>query len=94
MDCINKESSINLCSFEDFKNFMRLSGFEAINQYNISSNIKVSYEKGIIKLSKLIETVPDPLLKKAILEKKRNLLELFCLNRKILQYGIVSAIKI
>lgn len=95
MNCINKESSINLCSFEDFKNFMRLSGFEAINQYNISSNIKGSYEKGIIKLSKLIETVPDPLLKKAILEeKKRNLLELFCLNRKILQYGIVSAIKI
>src|SRR5688500_2047131 len=95
MDCINKESSINLCSFEDFKNFMRLSGFEAIHQYNISSNIKGSYEKGIIKLSKLIETVPDSLLKKAILEeKKRNLLELFCLNRKILQYGIVSAIKI
>jgi hypothetical protein len=56
MNCINKESSINLCSFEDFKNFMRLSGFEAINQYNISSYIKVSYEKGIIKLSKLIET--------------------------------------
>jgi hypothetical protein len=40
---------------------------------NISSNIKVSYEKGIIKLSKLIETVPDPLLKKAILEEKKGI---------------------
>lgn len=95
MNCINKESSINLCSFEEFENLMKLSGFGDIKQYNISSNIKESYEKGIIKLSKLIETVTDPLLKKEILEeKKRNSLELFCLNRKILQYGIVSAIKI
>jgi tocopherol O-methyltransferase len=95
MNCINKESSINLCSFEEFENLMKLSGFGDIKQYNISSNIKESYEKGIIKLSKLIETVKDPLLKKEILEeKKRNSLELFCLNRKILQYGIVSAIKI
>ncbi|HEU5460780.1 MAG TPA: methyltransferase domain-containing protein [Nitrososphaeraceae archaeon] len=95
MNCINKESSINLCSFEEFENLMKLSGFGDIKQYNISSNIKESYEKGIIKLSKLIETVTDPLLKKEILEeKKRNSLELFCLNRKILHYGIVSAIKI
>lgn len=95
MNCINKESSINLCSFEEFENLMKLSGFGDIKQYNISSNIKESYEKGIIKLSKLIETVTDPLLKKEILEeKKRNSLELFCLNKKILQYGIVSAIKI
>jgi ubiquinone/menaquinone biosynthesis C-methylase UbiE len=95
MNCINKESSINLCSFENFESLMKLSGFGNIKQYNISSNIRESYEKGIIKLSKLIETVTDPLLKKEILEeKKRNSLELFCLNRKILQYGIVSAIKI
>lgn len=95
MNCINKESSINLCSFEDFENLMKLSGFGDIKQYNISSNIRESYEKGITKLSKLTETVTDPLLKKEILEeKKRNSLELFCLNKKILQYGIVSAIKI
>ncbi len=46
------------------------------------------------QLSDLNETVTDPLLNKEILQKKRNLLELFCLNRKILQYGIASTIKL
>lgn len=91
---INETSLIHLCSQNQFKNTLKSNGFRNIQLYDLTRNVKKSYENGINKLSLLLTKTTDPFLKKVIEEEKnRNILEYFCMNNQILNYGLIYAEK-
>jgi hypothetical protein len=77
-----------------FEELLVLKNFIEINPRDISSNVKRSYEEGILKLSKSRQLNRKSFLRKHIEEEtSRNLLVYDCLNNKLLSYGLVYAKK-
>ena len=91
---INKSSLINICSQNEFQKILKMNEFRNIELHDLSSNVKKSYEMGIEKLSHLLTKTNDLFLRKIIKEERdRNILESFCMNNRIINYGLIYAEK-